>query len=72
MTVKITWVKTGGHETSRTIVYEADRGGFQIIRNRIGGQWTIPTLYRDGKFVLGFATVQHAKDHAQHILSRRW
>ncbi len=62
--MKLTWVKTGGHETG-SIKYTANAGGFMILRTRIGGEWDLYVLYRNDRFLRGFRKVADAKTAAE-------
>lgn len=60
---KLAWVKNGGWDQSNLITYTA--GEFQIIRTRIGGEWSMYTLYHNDCFVKGFKLLADAKAHAE-------
>lgn len=61
------WTKTGGWTGSSLITY--DSGLYQILRTRICGAWTRPSLYLDGGFLQGCMTVKEAKQAAlEHSL----
>lgn len=69
--MKLTWLKTGGHDCSSSILYTASAGGLTILRTKVCGTWTMPALYQNDQFVRGFPSVKEAKVAGQELLAHR-
>ncbi len=66
---KIEWTKEGDWDRSNYISYIASVGGFKIIRSRICGEWTAPTLYRNDRYLKSGRTVAEMKKFAGTLLA---
>ena len=65
---QLKWVKTGG-DYNGCIEYKADKGGLTILKTRVCGEWTHPSLYTDGVYVCGYSNVADAKHAVEGVLA---